>query len=96
MTAALTPGREYSRRAVIIENLRIGRSATEIIRSFGYPRSTVYDVVAKYSALEQSNGSSSTPGRKSYSKERIVRTPAVVEKTQALISEDPGQSLRKL
>jgi len=37
----------------------------EIIRFFGYTRSTVYDVVAKYSASEQSNESSSTPARKS-------------------------------
>jgi len=34
--------------------IRAGRSATEIIRFFGYPRSTVYDIVAKYTALEQS------------------------------------------
>jgi len=68
----------------------------EIIRFFGYTRSTVYDVVAKYSASEQSNESSSTPARKSHSKERTARIPAVVERTQALISEDPGQSLRKL
>jgi len=34
--------------------------------------------------------------RGSHSKERIARTPAIVEKTQTLILEDPGQSLRKL
>jgi len=96
MAAASIPGREYNRRAAIIEGLRAGRSPTEIIRSFGYPRSTVYDVVAKYSASEQSNKSFSTPARKSHSKERTARTSAVVEKTQTLISEDPGQSLRKL
>ncbi|KYN02827.1 hypothetical protein ALC62_06348 [Cyphomyrmex costatus] len=33
---------------------------------------------------------------KSYSKERTTKTPTVVENTQALISDDPGQSLRKL
>jgi len=33
--------------------------------------------------------------RKNHSKERTART-AVVKKTQALISEDPGQSLQKL
>jgi len=32
--------------------------------------------------------SSSTPARKNHSKERIARTPAVIERTQALISED--------
>jgi len=96
MAATSTSGREYNWRAAIIEGLRAGRSPTEIIRSFGYPRSTVYDVVTKYSASEQSNESSSTPARKSHSKERTTRTLAVVERIQALISEDPGQSLRKL
>jgi len=39
------------------------------------------------------------PVRKSHSKECTARTPAVlqyVERTQALISDDPGQLLRKL
>jgi len=50
--------------------LRAEYSATEIIRFFEYPRSTVYDVVAKYMALKQFNkGSSSMLARKSYSKE---------------------------
>jgi len=35
------------------------------------------------------------PVRMSYSKERIA-TPTVVERVQALISDDPGQSLQKL
>jgi len=38
---------EYNRRAAI-EGLRAGPSTTEIIWFFGYSRSTVYDVVAKY------------------------------------------------
>jgi len=70
MAAASTPGREYNRRVAIIEGHRAGRSPTKIIRFFGYPRSTIYDVMAKYSASEQSNESSSTPARKSHSKER--------------------------
>jgi len=96
MAAASTSGREYNWRSAIIEGLRAGRSPTEINRFFGYPRSTVYNVVAKYSASGQWNESSSTPARRSHSKERTARTPVVVERTQALISEDPGQSLRKL
>jgi len=36
------------------------------------------------------------PARKIHSKERTARTPAVVERTQALISNNSGQSLRKL
>jgi len=51
--------------------------------------------VAKYMALEQSNEDSSMPARKSHSKEHS-RIPAVVERTQALISDDPEQSLHVL
>ncbi|KYM85199.1 hypothetical protein ALC53_04988, partial [Atta colombica] len=47
----------YNRRVAIIESLRAEHSAMEIIRFFRYPRSTVYDVVAKYTALEQSKDS---------------------------------------
>ena len=54
MAAMLKPSAEYNRRA-IIEGFRAGRSATEIIRFFGYPRLTVYNVVTKYTALEQSS-----------------------------------------
>jgi len=48
----LKPSAEYNRRAAIIEGLRTERSATEIIRFFGYQRSTIYDVVTKYTVLE--------------------------------------------
>jgi len=50
--------------------------------------------MAKYTALEQSNGGSSMPARKS--KEHTARISAVIERAQVLISDDPGQSLRKL
>jgi len=53
MVVMLKSNTECNRRAAIIEGLRAGRSAMEIIRFFGYPRS-IYDVVAKYTALEQS------------------------------------------
>jgi len=45
IAAMLKPSAEYNRRAAIIEGLRAGRSATEIILFFGYPKSTVYDVI---------------------------------------------------
>ena len=67
MAAMLKPNAEYNRKSAIIEGLRTGRSATEIIRFFGYSRSIVYDVVAK-----QSNEDSSMPARKSHSKERTA------------------------
>jgi len=45
IAAMLKLSAEYNRRAAIIEGLRAGRSATEIILFFGYPKSTVYDVI---------------------------------------------------
>jgi len=56
--AMLKPSAEYNRRATI-KSLRVRRSAMKTIRFFGYPRLTVYDVVAKYTALEKSNEGSS-------------------------------------
>ena len=53
MAAMLKPNTEYNRKSAIIEGLRTGRSATEIIRFFGYSRSIVYDVVAKYGKTVQ-------------------------------------------
>ena len=51
--------------------------------------------MAKYTALESNEGSS-MPARKNHSKEHTAWTSAVVERAQALILDDPGQSLRKL
>ena len=69
MTAMLKPSAKYNRRlAIILEGFCAGRSSTEIIWFFGYPRSTVYDVVAKYTALKQYNEGFSMP-IKSHSKE---------------------------
>ena len=62
--AILKPSAEYNRRTTIIEGLRVGCSATEIIRFFGYPRLIIYDVI-KYMALEQSNEGSNILARKS-------------------------------
>jgi len=53
-------------------------------------------MIGKIYALEQSNRGFSMPVRKNQSKERIARTPTVVERAQVLISNGPGQSLQKL
>ena len=89
IAAILKPSRKYNRRAAIIEDLRAGRSATEI-RFVGYPKSTVYDIVAKYTALEQSNEDSNMPARKNHSKECTARIPIIFKRAQVLISDDPG------
>jgi len=81
MAAMLKPNAEYNRWAVIIEDLRAEHSATKIIRFFEYPRSTVYNVMAKYTGLEQFNKGFSMPARKSHSKERITKIPAIVGRT---------------
>ncbi|XP_076279399.1 uncharacterized protein LOC143208672 [Lasioglossum baleicum] len=94
--AMLKANAEYNRKVAIIESVRADRSATEIIRFFGYPRSTVYDVIAKYNESEMSSEGSETPARKSHSKERVVRTSNIIERVQELIFQDPGQSIRKL
>jgi len=39
---------EYNRRAAVIEGVRAGRTPNEIIKFFGYPRSTVYDAGRPY------------------------------------------------
>ena len=52
MAAMLKSSAEYNRRAAIIEGLRAGRSATKIIRFFGYPRSIIYNIMTKYMTLE--------------------------------------------
>jgi len=88
MATILKSSAEYNRKAVIIEDLYARRSATEI-RFLGYSRSIV---VAKYTVLEKLNEGSNMPARKSHSKKCIARTPAVVERVQALISDNPGQS----
>ncbi|XP_032668322.1 uncharacterized protein LOC116842765 [Odontomachus brunneus] len=86
--------RETDTSAILYMAFALG--VREIIRFFGYPRSTVYDVAAKYLASETSEKGSANPTRKSHSKEKSVRTPAIIERAQELISEDPGLSLTKL
>ncbi|KYN12086.1 hypothetical protein ALC57_15753 [Trachymyrmex cornetzi] len=43
---------EYNRRAAVIEGIRAGRTPSEIVKFFGYPRSTVYNIVQRYAASE--------------------------------------------
>lgn len=68
MSEQIRSSAEYNRKAAIIEGFRAGRSRTKIIRFFGYPRLTVYDVAAKYLASETSEKGSANPTRKSHSK----------------------------
>ena len=96
MAEQLRLSAEYNRRAAIIESLRAGRSPAEIIEFFKYPRSTVYEVCAKYKASEKLEKGFANPSRKNHLRDKSARTPEVVQRVQELIAEDPGQSFRKL
>uniref|UniRef100_A0A914WDW8 Uncharacterized protein n=1 Tax=Plectus sambesii TaxID=2011161 RepID=A0A914WDW8_9BILA len=87
---------EYNRRAAIVESLHTGRTPTEIIRFFGYPRSTVYDIAKRHAVSEESEKDSSTPARKIRVREESIRTLGVIQRAQYLIFENPGTSLGKL
>ncbi|XP_019886946.2 uncharacterized protein LOC109610920 [Ooceraea biroi] len=96
MAELVKPSMEYDRRAAIIESLRAGRMTAEIIKFFGYPRSTVYDVAKRYAVSEESEEGSYTPARKRQAREKSTRTPEIIRRAQDMILEDPGTSLRKL
>ncbi|XP_076621600.1 LOW QUALITY PROTEIN: uncharacterized protein LOC143342004 [Colletes latitarsis] len=96
MTELVMPSAEYNRRAAIIESLCAGRTPVEIIKFFGYPRSTVYDVAKRYAASESFEKGSPSPARKVQVREKSTRTPEIIQRVQDMILEDPGISLRKL
>lgn len=76
---------EYNRRAAIIEALRAGRLPSKIIMFFGYSLLTMHDIVQNYTALEKSEEDFANQARKIHSKEKMVRTPPVVQRAQELI-----------
>jgi len=61
----------------------------EIIRFFRYPRSIIYNVASKYLASKISKKDFANLMRKSHLKEKLVKTPVIIEKVQELISENP-------
>jgi hypothetical protein len=73
---------EYNRRAAIVESLRAGRTPTEIIRFFGYPRSTVYDIAKRHAVSEESEEGSSTPARMIQVRDKSIRTPEVIQRAK--------------
>jgi len=96
MAAASTPCREYNRRAAIIEGLHAGRSPTEIIQFF-YIRDELFMMSWQNIVLQNNQAKVPIRQRGRVTRKNALRGPLqVVERIQALISEDPGQSLRKL
>jgi len=59
-----------NRKAAIIEGLHAGHSAMEIIRFFGYSKSTIYDKICGKIFGFKTVENSSISASKSYSKER--------------------------
>ncbi|XP_076634304.1 LOW QUALITY PROTEIN: uncharacterized protein LOC143348207 [Colletes latitarsis] len=96
MAELVKPSAEYNRRAAIIESLCAGRTPVEIIKFFGYSRSTVYDVAKRYAASESFEKGSPSPARKVQVRQKSTRTPEIIQRVQDMIFEDPGTSLRKL
>ena len=96
MAELVKPSAEFNRRAVIIESLCAGRTPVEIIKLFGYPRSTVYDIAKRYATSEGFENGSPSPARKVHVREKSTRTPEIIQRVQNMILEDPGTSLRKL
>jgi len=71
MSELVKPSAEYDQRAAIIEALFAGRSSTEIIWFFGYPRSIVCDIVQKYADAEKSEKDSANPQGKVIRERRL-------------------------
>ncbi|CAK9817253.1 hypothetical protein ANTPLA_LOCUS9301 [Anthophora plagiata] len=95
MTELVKPSAEYNRKAVIRESLCARRTSVEIIKFFGCPKSTVYDVAKKYAASERFEKGSS-PVRKVQVRKKSTRTPEIIQRVQDMILEDLGTSLQKL
>lgn len=64
-------GSECNKRAAIVESVRVGCSATGIIRFFGYPRSIVYDV-AKENESDKSDAETPMGLHKSFDSKFVV------------------------
>lgn len=87
--------RELERRAAVLEGLRAGRTATEVIAFFGYSKSFVYNIRKDYEAApdkDQVTAERKPHKRRSDSK----RSEDFLEELKTNIAEDPGQSMRHL
>jgi len=84
MSEQIRSSAKYNRRATIIEGLHwafADRNYSVLCESI------VYDVAAKYLTLETFEKGSANLTRKSHSKEKSVRIPAIIKRAQELISE---------
>ena len=87
--------RELERRAAVLEGLRAGRTAREIIAFFGYSKSFVYNIRKDYeSSTDKENVTAERKTHKRRSDSR--RNEEFLAEVKTTINEDPGKSMRHL
>ena len=86
---------EYDRRAAVVESLRAGHSAKEIIEWFKYPKTMVYELAKAYESATEKE--IFTPERKAHKKRAdTIRTPEFVQGVAKVVKEDPSKSMGKI
>ena len=86
---------EYNRRAAIIESLRAGHSAKDIIKWFNYPKTVVYDIKTAWDAA--TNKDEFTAERKPHRKRSdAVRTAKFVTSVPKKVKCDPSVSMSEI
>jgi len=87
--------REFERRAAVLESLRAGRSASEIITFFGYGKSYVYHIRKEYETA--TNKEEITADRKTHKRRSdCKRNDDFMAEVKATIDEDPSKSMGQL
>lgn len=82
--------KEYDRRVAVVESLRAGHSVPEIIKWFGFPKSTVYDIAKRF------NDGAESVERKEKTAHKPIRNKAFISRVQKSINKNPSTSIRKL
>lgn len=87
--------KEQDRRAAILESLRAGKTAKEIVDWFGYSKTQVYEIAKTY--READNKDDVTSDRASHSKRSDrKRTGEFIDQLKDRIDQSPGTSMAKL
>ena len=86
---------EYDRRAAVVESLRAGHKAKDIIEWFKYPKTMVYDLAKAYDSSKEKDFF--TPERKCHKKRTdTIKTPEFVQGVAEVVKEDPTKSMGKI
>ena len=90
-----TMSRELERRAAVLESLRVGRTASEIISFFGYGKSFVYNIRKDFETAEDKNDV--TAERKPHKRQSdSKRSDEFLADMKATIDEDPSKTMGQL